>query len=101
MNTFQAVTMNENDNVAVAIKDISKNSAIEINHQIKTIRVLVVDDIEFGHKFSILPIKKGENILKYGEVIGVATIDIGVGEHVHIHNLEGIRGRGDRVEQSR
>ncbi|MDQ6598863.1 SAF domain-containing protein [Bacillus salipaludis] len=40
----------------------------------------------------------GEDILKYGEVIGLATTDIEPGEHVHIHNLEGKRGRGDKVE---
>ena len=34
---------------------------------------------------------------KYGEVIGAATRDIRVGEHVHVHNVEGKRGRGDRV----
>ena len=37
----------------------------------------------------------GENILKYGEVIGRATKDIRAGTHAHIHNIESLRGRGD------
>ncbi len=27
---------------------------------------------------------------------GAATLSIPVGEHVHVHNIEGIRGRGDK-----
>ena len=97
MNIYQAVTMNENDKVAVALKNIEKNSTVELMHKNGKIKVVLLDDIDFGHKFSIVPIKKGEKILKYGEVIGAATRDIEVGEHVHVHNLEGTRGRGDQV----
>jgi altronate dehydratase small subunit len=39
----------------------------------------------------------GDDIMKYGEVIGAAVRSIRAGEHVHVHNLEGKRGRGDRI----
>ena len=35
--------------------------------------------------------------VKYGESIGVASSDIQEGQLVHVHNLEGARGRGDLV----
>ncbi len=41
-----------------------------------------------GHKYAIRDIKKGENIIKYGNPIGHATCDIKKGEHVHSHNLK-------------
>ncbi|MBO5453878.1 MAG: altronate dehydratase [Clostridia bacterium] len=41
-----------------------------------------------GHKYALCDIKKGENIIKYGEAIGHATEDIKKGEHVHTHNLK-------------
>ena len=44
-------------------------------------------NLENGHKYAITPIKKGEDVIKYGNPIGHATCDIGVGEHVHTHNL--------------
>lgn len=44
--------------------------------------------IENGHKYARVSIKKGEDIIKYGEVIGHATADISVGEHVHTHNMK-------------
>ena len=33
--------------------------------------------------------------MKYGERIGIASVDISRGDYVHIHNLEAVRGRGD------
>ncbi|MBQ8894643.1 MAG: altronate dehydratase [Clostridia bacterium] len=42
---------------------------------------------EDGHKYAIKPLKKGKNVIKYGNPIGHATADIAVGEHVHTHNL--------------
>jgi altronate dehydratase small subunit len=42
-------------------------------------------------------IMKGTPIIKYGETIGSATENISKGDHVHVHNVEGLRGRGDTV----
>lgn len=53
------------------------------------------DAIPFGHKIAVCPIAKNSQVTKYGEEIGMATADISVGEHVHIHNIDSIRGRGD------
>ena len=41
-----------------------------------------------GHKTAFCDIKKGEDVIKYGYPIGVATEDIKVGEHVHSHNMK-------------
>jgi len=35
-------------------------------------------------------ISKGDKILKYGEVIGLATQPIGKGYYVHVHNVESV-----------
>jgi len=44
-------------------------------------------NLENGHKYAIRPIKKGENVIKYGNPIGHATADIAPGDHVHTHNV--------------
>lgn len=41
-----------------------------------------------GHKVAIAPIKKGEPVLKYAQIIGYAREDIAEGDHVHMHNLD-------------
>ena len=45
------------------------------------------DTIPAGHKFALVPIAKGEFVIKYGEIIGRATQDIQPGDWVHTHNL--------------
>ena len=44
--------------------------------------------LENGHKYALCDIKKGENIIKYGNPIGHATKDILKGEHIHTHNMK-------------
>ncbi len=41
-----------------------------------------------GHKYALCDIKKGDNIIKYGNPIGHATEDIKKGDHVHSHNMK-------------
>jgi altronate dehydratase small subunit len=44
------------------------------------------------------PIDARALIHKYGQMIGRASAAIAAGEHVHVHNVEGVRGRGDLAE---
>ena len=44
-------------------------------------------DLQNGHKYAVRNIRCGENVIKYGQAIGHATMDIREGEHVHTHNL--------------
>ncbi|GCL71516.1 UxaA family hydrolase [Paenibacillus naphthalenovorans] len=94
---YSTVMMKPVDNVAVALTNIPGGTVVTVNCGGNTIAVELKENIEFGHKFAVAPISSGQDILKYGEVIGVAVKDIAVGEHVHVHNLEGKRGRGDRI----
>jgi len=43
--------------------------------------------IPTGHKLAVKEIRKGDHVVKYGQVIGTATQDIGLGDHVHVHNV--------------
>ena len=45
-------------------------------------------NIADGHKYATRDIANGENIIKYGQPIGHATVDIKKGEHVHTHNVK-------------
>jgi altronate hydrolase len=50
--------------------------------------VTLREDVPGGHKFCILPIESGENVIKYGLAIGHTTRAILPGEWVHVHNVE-------------
>lgn len=75
----KCVVINEKDNVAVALVKLSKGEEL--------CGTVLLEDIERGHKFALRPIKAGEKIIKYGEVIGSAKCDISQGEHVHTNNM--------------
>lgn len=81
MKTIQITAM---DNVAVALHPMEKGEKLEIGGQI----IEVCEDIPQGHKISIKPIKKGENIIKYGFPIGHALIDAAPGMWMHTHNVK-------------
>jgi len=87
------LVINNKDNIGIALEDLSPDKEVKVGEKSITIQ----DNISFGHKLALRDIKKGEKIIKYGEVIGVAVKDIKEGSHVHIHNIAGLRGRGDET----
>jgi altronate dehydratase small subunit len=88
--------LDEKDNVATAIADLKAGSLITVNSQNGAVEVSLTQNIPLGHKFALKDIPKGGAIVKYGEIIGRARNRLHRGEHAHVHNVEGLRGRGDR-----
>lgn len=76
--------INEKDNVAVAIGNIKKGDTLNVSDE----AITPLDDISQAHKAAIKDIKKGDNIIKYGNPIGRATENIVKGQHVHTHNVK-------------
>ena len=89
----KALLINPQDNVAVALAEIKLGEKLRIEIGDKAIELIARSNIPFGHKFAIKKIPKGDEVIKYGEVIGRATADIEVGEHVHVHNVESLIGK--------
>ena len=94
----QAVVLNEKDNVATALTPLKKGQTLELVIGEKKYRLVLNEDIPFGHKFCLKRIKTGSPVIKYGEVIGNATANINAGDYVHVHNVVSARGRGDLNE---
>jgi altronate dehydratase small subunit len=92
---IDAIIIKEQDNVATALRNIQPNEEIMLGMGDEAKPFVVQEFISYGHKFSVKDIALGENVLKYGEVIGRATQEIPAGVHAHIHNIESLRGRGD------
>jgi altronate dehydratase small subunit len=90
-----ALAIKKQDNVATAIRDIEQGQRAVVGIDEETLTVPVGQAIPFGHKLALRGIQCGEEVLKYGTVIGRATQNIQAGEHVHVHNVASTRGRGD------
>lgn len=83
----------KDDCVGVATTDLKKGSTArgwtvdkDLSYQVE-----VLEDIPLGHKIALRDIEEGEKIIEYGEIIGVATKRIKMGEHVHVHNIKSLR----------
>ncbi len=83
-----AIKLDEKDNVAVALETLKVGEPLSIKGGIKEINVL--KKIPYGHKVAIAPIPKAGKVIKYGECMGIATMDIAIGDHVHVLNVRGL-----------
>lgn len=98
---YLALKVSDLDNVATIFAEgIMPGVEIEVKDKQGNIEVLkALDPIPYGHKIAVREIAPGEQITKYGEEIGLATKAIAAGSHVHVHNLDSMRGRGDLGEE--
>ena len=78
-----AVHLRPADNIAVAAKPIPPGT--QLTHAGSTLTLAM--PVPMGHKFAVVPIKEGDAILKFGQVIGFATRPVAPGEHVHTQNV--------------
>ncbi len=75
------IRLNPADNVVIALCDLGSGAAVP--HVVAPL----AGPVSRGHKIAVVAIAEGANVLRYGQIIGVATRPIAAGEHVHVHNL--------------
>jgi altronate hydrolase len=78
-----AVHLRPEDNVAVAARNLPPGQELLVDGHAVTLS----SRIGLGHKIALRPIRKGEAVRKYGQIIGFASADIPAGAHVHVHNV--------------
>ena len=86
------IKINDSDNVCVALNALKAGEKITIGNE----SVVTNSDIPAGHKVALKDIGAGEDIIKYGNRIGLAKEDIKAGDHVHTHNIK--TALGDLLE---
>lgn len=91
----KAIAIDPRDNVATLLAGVKPGDEVEVQRGENSFKLSARSDIPFGHKLALAEIPKGGNVVKYGEVIGRASLNIEPGALVHVHNVEGIRGRSD------
>lgn len=91
--------IDEKDNVGtVVVEPVAAGEDVVTNGRVTDLNFRANSDIPYGHKIALRDITQGETVYKYGLSIGTATRDIHAGDHVHIHNVESNRGRGDKYD---
>lgn len=83
---MKAIMLDAKDNVATCTADVPLDSIVECfggtNETVES-----VEAIPIWHKIALRPIVKGEKVIKYGEVIGEASVDIPRGGRVSHENI--------------
>ncbi len=75
----RTLLLNPQDNVAVALGNLDVGT--DTAEGVRTIK-----RVPKGHKFAVRTIVAGETIVKFGQIIGRAKVEIPAGDWVHEHN---------------
>lgn len=78
-----AIRLHPSDDVAVALVPIPAGRRVRVDGR----DLRAAADIPPGHKLALNALAAGQEVRRYGQVIGFATAAIAPGEHVHSHNL--------------
>jgi altronate dehydratase len=89
--TIRVLVLRLGDNVAVALEHVPAGTVVSVGN----IKLRALDAIPQGHKISLSDLAEDAPVIKYGSEIGRATKPIARGAHVHVHNIESARLRGD------
>lgn len=77
------IRLADSDNVLMIATTLAEGETVQVaGHGIPIQKAL-----SLGHKLAARDISFGEVITKYNFPIGVATQDIPLGAHVHVHNV--------------
>ena len=78
------IILHQHDNVATARRTLKKGASVGVGDSCVKLR----QTIPGGHKVALLSINAGEQLVKYGQIIGFAKTAIEPGDWVHTHNVE-------------
>jgi len=88
-----AIQIREADHVATAVAELLPGDTVLVSGVRNGHVIEARERIPVGHKIALRPIPIDQEILKYGESIGIATAEIQAGCWVHVHNCRGARAR--------
>ena len=90
---IDALRLTKEDNVATVLRAVTAGEKLGIRRGGDVTTIAARSDIPICHKIALEAIAPGQPVIKYGEVIGIATDAIAPGRHVHIHNMRSNRAR--------
>lgn len=79
----KALTINDTDNVAVALTNLLKDEIVQIDGE----ELSLAADIKAKHKIALKDFAKGEKIYMYGVIVGEASEAIGKGQPITTENV--------------
>lgn len=78
------IQIHPDDNVLVALKNLAKHHVIHFND----LEIVLEENIPAKHKFTIKPLKSGDEIFMYGVLVGKAVGAIKTGARITTENVQ-------------
>ena len=87
---IQFLVHEKRDTVGVAVVDVKAGQTLEGRSldSNDVVKAKANMDIPLGHKIALKDFKSGDDVVKYGVVIGRVVQAITAGDHVHVHNVK-------------
>ncbi|PXY25217.1 hypothetical protein DI005_02580 [Prauserella sp. PE36] len=82
----------DGDLVAVAVRDLEPGP-VEGGYLRgpENVTIELLEPVPLGHKLALTDIAEGQDVIEYGQRVGIATADIPKGGYVHVHNVRSAR----------
>lgn len=87
----KAIYINPKDSVATVTEEVAPGEFVEYFMNGESQVIQAVQAIPAFHKIAVGDVDQGLPVYKYGEEIGIATLEIKAGEHVDVLNVESVR----------
>ncbi len=75
--------VDRNDDVALLLDPVAAGDTVRFDGE----TIVARRNIARGHKIAVRAVAAGASVRRYRAAFGVATRDIAIGEHVHVHNV--------------
>lgn len=85
--SVRAIQADVKDNVATVVEEAAAGEEVVVDLEGQETTLRAVEAIPAGHKVALGEIAVGEEVVKYGQVIGKATQTVVRGAHVHLYNV--------------
>jgi len=77
------IHLHPRDNIAIARASLPAGQEIQVDQ----LRLTLLDQVPMGHKVALEDIPAGGRIVRYGQDMGAARVNIKAGQWVHTHNV--------------
>ena len=84
---INALMMEETDNVVTCVMEIKKGDTVVYRKGDTYCAVEALEDIPYCHKIALIPFDEGDEVVKYGEMIGQTSVSIAKGHWVSHENI--------------
>ena len=85
--TINAILLDEKDNVVTCVQDVKAGDEVVYRAGDNLCTLIAAQPIPACHKVALQDIGEGEDVIKYGEMIGRTSSPIAKGCHVNEYNI--------------